>query len=111
MSTMTETGKTHVYEVFIKAPRETVWDALTSPEWATRYGYQCPLEIDLRAGGSYKQLPSDGMKAGAPRRRPPRFGSARGRASATSTRDRARPVRTRCVRHTDPAERCPAPGR
>ena len=65
MSTMTETTTTtHMYEVFIKAPRGTVWDAITSPEWATRYGYQCPLEIDLRAGGSYKQFPSEGMKAG-----------------------------------------------
>ena len=64
MSTMTETHTTHIYEIFIKAPRETVWDALTTPEWALRYGYQCPLVIDLRAGGSYRQLPSDGMKAG-----------------------------------------------
>jgi uncharacterized protein YndB with AHSA1/START domain len=64
MSTATQTAvTTHMYEVFIKAPRETVWDALTSPEWARRYGYQCPLEIDLRPGGSYKQLPSEGMKA------------------------------------------------
>jgi uncharacterized protein YndB with AHSA1/START domain len=64
MSTMTATQTTHVYEVFIKAPRETVWDALTTPEWAMKYGYQCPLVIDLRAGGSYRQLPSEGMKAG-----------------------------------------------
>ena len=64
MSTTTATATTHVYEIFIKAPRDTVWDALTSPEWATKYGYQCPLEIDLRAGGSYRQLPSEGMRAG-----------------------------------------------
>ena len=50
--------------MFIKAPRETVWEALTSPTWAMKYGYQCPLVIDLRAGGSYRQLPSAGMKAG-----------------------------------------------
>jgi uncharacterized protein YndB with AHSA1/START domain len=64
MTAMETATTTHMYEVFIKAPRETVWDALTSPEWSTRYGYQCPLEIDLRPGGAYKQAPSEGMKAG-----------------------------------------------
>ena len=33
MSTMTETGVTQVYRVYIKATPEAIWDAITKPEW------------------------------------------------------------------------------
>ena len=49
MSTMTET--TQVYRVYIKAPPQAVWDAITKPEWTERYGYGGVADYDLRPGG------------------------------------------------------------
>ena len=49
MTTMTET--TQVYRVYIKAPPQTVWDAITQPEWTQRYGYGGVADFDLRPGG------------------------------------------------------------
>ena len=54
MSTMTETGVTQVYRVYIKATPEAIWDAITKPEWTERYGYPGRAEYDLRPGGSYR---------------------------------------------------------
>jgi uncharacterized protein YndB with AHSA1/START domain len=56
-----------VYRVQIKATPEAVWDAITRPEWTQRYGYESPVEYDLRPGGAYRALPSAAMKGhGAP---------------------------------------------
>jgi uncharacterized protein YndB with AHSA1/START domain len=54
MTTMTETKTTQVYQVFIKATPEAIWDAITKPEWTQRYGYRSIAEYDLRPGGSYR---------------------------------------------------------
>ena len=51
MSTMTETGVTQVYRVYIKATPQAIWDAITKPEWSERYGYPGRGEYDLRPGG------------------------------------------------------------
>ena len=56
MSTMTETGVTQVYRVYIKATPEAIWDAITQPEWNERYGYPGRGEYDLRPGGSYRAV-------------------------------------------------------
>ncbi|HET7856527.1 MAG TPA: SRPBCC family protein [Gaiellaceae bacterium] len=65
MTTQTETGvTTQVYQVFIKATPEAIWDAITSPEWTQRYGYRAPAEYDLRPGGKYRGLATEEMKAG-----------------------------------------------
>jgi uncharacterized protein YndB with AHSA1/START domain len=68
MTTMTDTGvATQVYRVFIKATPEAIWEAITAPEWTQRYGYQAPVEYDLRPGGAFRGLPSEAMVAyGAP---------------------------------------------
>ena len=58
---------TQVYQVYIKAPPETIWDAITQPEWAQKFGYRAPVEYDLRPGGAYRGMPSEVMAAhGAP---------------------------------------------
>ena len=49
---------TQVYRVFIKATAQAIWDAITQPEWAKRYGYGCPVEYDLRPGGVYRARPT-----------------------------------------------------
>jgi len=45
---------TKVFEVYIKAPAATIWDAITTPEWTTQYGYRATSEYDLRAGGAFR---------------------------------------------------------
>jgi len=58
---------TQVYRVFIKATAQAIWDAITQPEWAEKYGYHCPVEYDLRPGGAFRATASDPMQAhGAP---------------------------------------------
>lgn len=44
---------TQVYEVYIKAAPQAIWDAITSSEWTTKYGYQGPVNYDLRPGGAF----------------------------------------------------------
>jgi uncharacterized protein YndB with AHSA1/START domain len=54
---------TQVYRVFIKATPQAIWDAITRPEWAQKYGYACPVEYDLRPGGKYRSLATEPMRA------------------------------------------------
>jgi uncharacterized protein YndB with AHSA1/START domain len=54
---------TQVYEIYIKAPPQKIWDAITTEEWTRRYGYQGPTTYDLRPGGAFKAEPSDAMIA------------------------------------------------
>ena len=61
MSTMIETT-TRVYEIYIKAPPERIWEAITSPEWTRRYGYGGDVHIELRPGGTYKHIAGPEMK-------------------------------------------------
>jgi len=64
MSIAIEKGlTTQVYRVFIKAPAQKVWDAITTNEWIARYGYGGTAEFDLRPGGRYQAFASDAMKA------------------------------------------------
>jgi uncharacterized protein YndB with AHSA1/START domain len=54
MTTKTETAvTTQVYQVYIKATPEAIWEAITSPEWTEKYGYRGIAEYDLRPGGKY----------------------------------------------------------
>jgi uncharacterized protein YndB with AHSA1/START domain len=63
MTTGTETAvTTQVYCVYIKATPESIWDAITKPEWSERYGYGGRVEYDLRPGGAYRVFASDEMK-------------------------------------------------
>ena len=64
MTAMSEIGTTtRVYQVYIKAAPERIWDAITTSEWTSRYGYGGDIEIDLRPGGGYTGFASDQMKA------------------------------------------------
>ena len=63
MTTMTETTiTTQVYQVFIRASTQAIWDAITKPEWSERYGYGGRVEYDLRPGGAYRVFASDDMR-------------------------------------------------
>jgi len=45
MTTATEVQTTQVYQVFIKATPEAIWDAITQPEFTTRYFYGARIEV------------------------------------------------------------------
>jgi uncharacterized protein YndB with AHSA1/START domain len=53
---------TQVFRVHISASPQAVWDAITSTEWSSRYGYG-PTEYDLRPGGSFRGLSNDILRA------------------------------------------------
>ncbi|SDD61006.1 SRPBCC domain-containing protein [Auraticoccus monumenti] len=51
-----------VYSVYINAPAQKVWDAITQSEYTTRWGYGGAVEADLRPGGVFRNLTTDEMK-------------------------------------------------
>ncbi|RDI54591.1 ArsR/SmtB family transcription factor [Nocardia mexicana] len=63
----TTTSTVRVYRVYIKATPQAIWDAITQPEWTVKFGYQAPVDYDLRPGGAFRGLASAAMKEhGAP---------------------------------------------
>ncbi len=60
-------NKTQVYEIYIKATPQKIWDTITHPEWNVKYGYQGKMEYELRLGGAYKAYATPTMlKMGMP---------------------------------------------
>lgn len=51
-----------VFRVYIEAPAQRVWDAITSPQFSTKYGYGGEAVYDLVAGGSYVSHTTEEMK-------------------------------------------------
>ena len=45
MTTITEVQTTQVYQVFIKATPEAIWDAITTPEWTRRYFHGAAITV------------------------------------------------------------------
>ena len=89
MSTDTKASvTTQVYEVYIKATPQAIWDAITSPEWTVKYGYQGAVEYELRPGGAYRAHATPDMRTVRPARRRRR------------RRGRAKPTRRRKLVHT-----------
>jgi len=52
MTTMTEQA-TQVYAVFIRATPEQIWDAITKPEFTTRYFHGTKIESTFESGTPY----------------------------------------------------------
>ena len=46
MTTMTEVQTTQVYQVYVKATPEAVWDAITKPEFTSQYFHGVTIETD-----------------------------------------------------------------
>ena len=42
-----------VYQIIIKAPQERVWEAITKPEFTSRYYYGSTLKTDLTVGSPF----------------------------------------------------------
>jgi uncharacterized protein YndB with AHSA1/START domain len=51
-----------VHRVYINASPEKIWEAITKPEFTSRYGYCTPVEYELRKGGRFRALANEGMK-------------------------------------------------
>ena len=95
MTTMTETGlATQVYQVFVKATPERIWDAITKPEFTSKYFYGSLVDSTFAEGAEFKsfspdrtQLWVDGevLESDPPRRLP---ATIRMTASVTGTRAR-----------------------
>ena len=65
-TTQTSTA-TQVYRVYLKATPESVWAAITDPDWTEKYGYGGRAEYDLRPGGAYRAHAGEEMRSmGAP---------------------------------------------
>lgn len=61
MTTMTE-QTVQVYAVFIRATAEQVWDAITKPEFTTKYFYGCVIDSSYEAGAPYTGWSTDGSQ-------------------------------------------------
>ena len=58
--TMTETDlATQVYAIFIRSTPEKVWEAITTPEFTTRYFYGSAIDSTFEPGTPYLGLSSD----------------------------------------------------
>jgi uncharacterized protein YndB with AHSA1/START domain len=57
MTTTIEAPTTQVYQVFIKAPAEQIWEAITTPEFTRRYFHGAAITV---ADGQYKSYGPDG---------------------------------------------------
>jgi uncharacterized protein YndB with AHSA1/START domain len=55
MTTIIEVQTTQVYQVFIKATPEAIWDAITKPEFTQRYFYGSEIESTFEPGARYVQ--------------------------------------------------------
>jgi uncharacterized protein YndB with AHSA1/START domain len=61
--TKTDTAlTTQVFRIYIKTSPQAVWDAITKPEWTSRYGPGGRVEYELRPGGAYRAFAGDAMK-------------------------------------------------
>ena len=53
---------TRIHEIYIKAPQQQLWEAITTPEWTEKYGYGAAADLDLRRGGAIRYKASPEMK-------------------------------------------------
>ena len=60
MTTMTEAAlTTQVYQVFIKATPEAIWDAITKPEFSAKYFHGSLVESTWQPGAAYSGYSPD----------------------------------------------------
>ena len=52
-----------VYRIYIEAPADKVWEAITTSEYTSKWGYGGDVEVDLTPGGTYRNLTTEDMRA------------------------------------------------
>src|SRR5436305_13722981 len=55
----TQAQTTQIYQVFIKAPAERIWEAITTPEITVKYFHGTSAESDFKARSPYRSYLSD----------------------------------------------------
>jgi uncharacterized protein YndB with AHSA1/START domain len=61
-TTAQEVQTTQVYQLYIRATPDQVWDAITKPEHIERYFHGCRLDGSIVAGGRWIARSPDGSK-------------------------------------------------
>jgi uncharacterized protein YndB with AHSA1/START domain len=56
---MTTTPETQVYQLLIRATPEQIWDAITKPEFTTKYFYGAYVDSTFEPGSPYNQYTPD----------------------------------------------------
>jgi len=51
-----------MFAIYIDAPAEKIWEAITSSEFTNRFGYGGDIEMDLTPGGAMRDLTTAEMK-------------------------------------------------
>jgi uncharacterized protein YndB with AHSA1/START domain len=59
MTTVTEIQTTQVYQVFIRATPDAIWDAITKPEFTQRYFHGSVVDSTFEPGTPYRGWSSD----------------------------------------------------
>jgi uncharacterized protein YndB with AHSA1/START domain len=59
MTTLTEVQTTQVYQVLIKASPEAIWDAITKPEFTTRYFFGSAVDTTAEVGSPWRGWTAD----------------------------------------------------
>ncbi|MEO6996736.1 MAG: SRPBCC domain-containing protein [Terracoccus sp.] len=57
-----EAPEVQVYAIYIDAPAQKIWDAVTTAEFSERFGYGGVTEIDLTPGGAVRDLTTAEMR-------------------------------------------------
>lgn len=57
----TRTVTTQTHEIYINAPAQKIWAAITTSEWTERYGYRGKVEYELEPGGAFRAFATPGM--------------------------------------------------
>jgi uncharacterized protein YndB with AHSA1/START domain len=60
-TTMTATT-TQVYQLYIKASPEQIWEAITTPEFTARYFHGSRVESSFAVGEAYRGMSTDGTE-------------------------------------------------
>jgi uncharacterized protein YndB with AHSA1/START domain len=53
----------HVYQIYVRASADRVWQAITDPEFTKRYFFRSAFETTLQPGASYRMVLPDGDDA------------------------------------------------
>ena len=61
-ATTPEVQTTQVYQLFIKASPDRIWEAITKPELVKLYYHNCRLESEVQAGGRWRAWSPDHTK-------------------------------------------------
>lgn len=59
-TTPAEQTTTQVYQIFVKATPQAIWDAITKPEFSARYFYGSRVETTGEAGAPFRYHSPDG---------------------------------------------------